>query len=35
MDPIPRVDGIEPSADPILEFRAALYLLGGRERRAA
>jgi catalase len=35
MDPIPRVDGIEPSADPILEFRAALYLLAGRERRAA
>jgi catalase len=35
MDPIPRFDGIEPSADPILEFRAALYLLAGRERRAA
>jgi catalase len=35
MDPVPRVDGIEPSADPILEFRAALYLMGGRERRAA
>jgi catalase len=35
MDPVPRVDGIEPSADPILEFRAALYLIGGRERRAA
>ncbi|KAF9975392.1 hypothetical protein BGZ73_000956 [Actinomortierella ambigua] len=34
-DPIPRVDGIEPSADPILEFRAAIYLLSGRERRAA
>jgi len=34
-DPIPRIDGIEPSADPILEFRAALYLLSGRERRAA
>lgn len=34
-DPIPRVDGIEPSADPILEFRAALYLISGRERRAA
>jgi catalase len=34
-DPIPRVDGIEPSADPLLEFRAALYLIGGRERRAA
>jgi len=34
-DPIPRVEGIEPSEDPILEFRAALYLLSGRERRAA
>jgi len=34
-DPIPRVDGIEPSNDPILEFRAALYLISGRERRAA
>jgi catalase len=34
-DPIPRVDGIEPSTDPILEFRAALYLLSLRERRAA
>jgi catalase len=34
-DPIPRVDGIEPSADPLLELRAAVYLLSGRERRAA
>ena len=34
-DPIPRVDGIEPSADPLLELRAALYLLSGRRRRAA
>jgi len=34
-DPIPRVDGIEPSDDPILEFRAALYLISGRERRSA
>jgi hypothetical protein len=34
-DPIPRVDGIEPSADPLLEFRAAIYLLSGRERRVA
>jgi len=33
-DPIPRVEGIEPSTDPILEFRAALYLISGRERRA-
>src|SRR6185437_10932226 len=28
-DPIPRVDGIEPSADPLLELRAAIYLLSG------
>jgi catalase len=34
-DPIPRVDGIEPSADPLLELRAAVYLISGRQRRAA
>ncbi|KAF2214733.1 hypothetical protein CERZMDRAFT_36679 [Cercospora zeae-maydis SCOH1-5] len=34
-DPIPRVDGIEPSADPILEMRAAVYLISGRVRREA
>jgi catalase len=34
-DPIPRVDGIDPSADPLLELRAAVYLLSGRRRRAA
>ena len=34
-DPIPRVDGIEPSADPLLELRAAIYLLSGRRRRLA
>jgi catalase len=34
-DPIPRVDGIEASNDPLLEVRAALYLLSGRRRRAA
>jgi catalase len=34
-DPIPRVDGIEPSADPLLELRAAVYLLSGRRRRKA
>ncbi len=34
-DPIPRVDGIEPSGDPLLELRAAIYLLSGRQRRAA
>jgi catalase len=34
-DPIPRIDGIDPSADPLLELRAAIYLLSGRRRRAA
>jgi len=34
-DPIPRVEGIEPSDDPLLELRAAIYLLSGRRRRAA
>ena len=34
-DPIPRVDGIEASTDPLLELRAAVYLLSGRRRRAA
>jgi catalase len=34
-DPIPRVDGIEPSDDPLLELRAAVYLLSGRRRRSA
>jgi catalase len=34
-DPIPRLDGIEPSDDPLLEVRAAVYLISGRRRRAA
>jgi len=34
-DPIPRLDGIEPSEDPLLELRAAVYLISGRRRRAA
>jgi catalase len=34
-DPIPRVGGIEPSDDPLLELRAAVYLLSGRRRREA
>ncbi len=33
-DPIPRVDGIAASADPLLELRAAVYLISGRRRRA-
>ena len=32
-DPIPRVDGIEASNDPLLELRAAVYLMSGRRRR--
>jgi catalase len=34
-DPVPRVDGIDPSDDPLIPVRSALYLLGGRRRRAA
>jgi catalase len=34
-DPVPRVDGIEPSGDPLFEVRAALYLMSGRRRRQA
>ena len=34
-DPIPRVDGIESSGDPLLEPRATVYLMSGRRRRAA
>jgi catalase len=34
-DPIPRVDGIDPSDDALFELRAAIYLMSGRRRRAA
>jgi catalase len=34
-DPIPRLEGIAPSNDPLLELRAAVYLISGRRRRAA
>lgn len=34
-DPIPRVQGVEATADPLLEIRAAVYLISGRQRRAA
>jgi catalase len=34
-DPIPRVDGIQPSADPLLVDRANVYLASGHRRRAA
>jgi catalase len=34
-DPVPRVDGIDTSGDPLTEVRSDLYLLSGRRRRAA
>lgn len=34
-DPIPRVQGIEPSADPLLDMRAGIYIISGKQRRAA
>ena len=34
-DPIPRVAGIEASADPLFEQRANVYLVSGRRRRKA
>jgi len=34
-DPIPRLEGVEPSADPLLEPRADVYVMTGKRRRAA
>ncbi len=34
-DPVPRVDGIDSSGDPITEARSDLYLVSGRRRRLA
>ena len=34
-DPIPRIDGIDSSGDPLTEVRSEIYLLSGRRRRAA
>jgi catalase len=34
-DPLPRVDGIDSSGDPLTEVRVDVYLLSGRRRRAA
>jgi catalase len=34
-DPIPRVDGIDASDDPLFEPRANVYLMTGRRRRSA
>jgi catalase len=33
-DPIPRMDGIDPSGDPLTAVRSDVYLLSGRRRRA-
>ena len=34
-DPIPRVDGIDTSGDPLSEVRSEIYLVSGRRRRVA
>ena len=34
-DPLPRVEGIDSSGDPLTAVRADIYLLSGRRRRAA
>lgn len=34
-DPIPRIDGIDTSGDPLSEVRSDIYLLSGRRRRSA
>jgi catalase len=34
-DPIPRIDGIDTSGDPLSEVRSEIYLSSGRRRRAA
>jgi catalase len=34
-DPIPRVDGIDSSDNPLFTVRSAVYLMSGRRRRAA
>ena len=34
-DPLPRIDGIDSSGDPLTDVRSDLYLLSGRRRRAA
>jgi len=34
-DPVPRIDGIDSSGDPLTEVRSDVYLLSGRRRREA
>ena len=33
-DPLPRIDGIDSSGDPLTDLRADVYLVSGRRRRA-
>jgi len=33
-DPIPRVEGVDVSEDPLLEVRAGIYLISGNQRRS-
>ena len=33
-DPVPRVDGIDPSEDPLLEARSSAYIVSFRRRHA-
>lgn len=33
-DPIPRVEGVEASDDPLLDMRASIYIQSGKERRS-
>ena len=33
-DPVPKVDGIDPSGDPLIDVRSDVYLLSGRRQRA-
>jgi catalase len=34
-DPVPRTEGVDVSGDPLIDIRAGVYLISGRERRAA
>ncbi len=34
-DPLPRIDGVDSSGDPLTDVRSDLYLLSGRRRRKA
>jgi catalase len=34
-DPLPRIEGLDSSGDPLTDVRADVYLLSARRRRAA